>query len=100
MEQIGTPQEVYNNSVNKFVAGFIGSLFADIRSADSCLHDGDNIFLMCPRGKLGYYAAVVLVHGLRGNDVRQHAVVGEDGSRCVVARRLYAEYYDGLVFCR
>ena len=25
VEQIGTPQEVYKNPVNKFVAGFIGS---------------------------------------------------------------------------
>lgn len=43
--QIGTPTEIYNNPVNKFVAGFIGSPSMNFVKGDIILENGMNLFV-------------------------------------------------------
>ncbi|MCX0291703.1 sn-glycerol-3-phosphate ABC transporter ATP-binding protein UgpC [Lactobacillus kullabergensis] len=54
IEQIGTPQEVYNHPVNQFVAGFIGSPqmnFFNVHYHDGQVSDGKGLNLGIPEGK-------------------------------------------------
>ena len=76
VEQIGTPQEVYKNPVNKFVAGFIGSPamnFINVKlNSDHIVADGFN--LKVPEGALKVlrekgYEGKELIFGIRPEDV-------------------------------
>ncbi len=76
VEQIGTPQEVYKNPVNKFVAGFIGSPamnFINVKlNGDHIVGDGFN--LKVPEGALKIlrekgYEGKELIFGIRPEDV-------------------------------
>ena len=76
VEQIGTPQEVYKNPVNKFVAGFIGSPamnFINVKlNGDHIVGDGFN--LKVPEGALKVlrekgYEGKELIFGIRPEDV-------------------------------
>ena len=76
VEQIGTPQEVYKNPVNKFVAGFIGSPamnFINVKlNGDRIIADGFN--LKVPEGALKVlrekgYEGKELIFGIRPEDV-------------------------------
>lgn len=54
VQQIGTPQEVYNNPVNEFVAGFIGSPamnFFNVTLKDGMITDHQNLNLQVPEGR-------------------------------------------------
>jgi spermidine/putrescine transport system ATP-binding protein len=48
VEQIGTPQEIYNNPASLFVAGFIGS--ANLLPGDVVGHDGDDTIVELNNG--------------------------------------------------
>jgi len=76
VEQIGTPQEVYKNPVNKFVAGFIGSPamnFINVKLiGDRIVADG--FTLKVPEGALKVlrekgYEGKELIFGIRPEDV-------------------------------
>ena len=76
VEQIGTPQEVYKNPVNKFVAGFIGSPamnFINVKlNGDRIVADG--FTLKVPEGALKVlrekgYEGKELIFGIRPEDV-------------------------------
>ena len=76
VEQIGTPQEVYKNPVNKFVAGFIGSPAMNFINVKL---DGDRIVangldLKVPEGALKVlkekgYEGKEIIFGIRPEDV-------------------------------
>ena len=76
VEQIGTPQEVYKNPVNKFVAGFIGSPamnFINVKLVGSEIIS-DGFRLKVPEGALKVlrekgYEGKELIFGIRPEDV-------------------------------
>ena len=80
IEQIGTPQEVYNNPVNKFVAGFIGSPamnFITVTLEGSEIVT-PNLRLKVPEGALKSlrekgYEGKQLIFGIRPEDINAEA---------------------------
>ncbi|GMA53726.1 hypothetical protein GCM10025857_50830 [Alicyclobacillus contaminans] len=82
VQQIGTPQEVYNNPVNEFVAGFIGSPamnFFDVTLKDGMITNHQNLNLRVPekRNKLlvekGYNGKEITL-GIRPEDIHGEQV--------------------------
>lgn len=78
VEQIGTPQELYNEPVNKFVAGFIGSPvmnFFDVKMTNGKLTSKDGLNIDLPEGKVkllkdqGYEGKEVIL-GIRPEDIQ------------------------------
>ena len=91
VEQIGTPQEVYKNPVNKFVAGFIGSPamnFINVKlNGDHIVGDGFN--LKVPEGALKVlrekgYEGKKLIFGIRPEDVNSEPAFLETFPESVV----------------
>ena len=95
IEQIGTPQEVYKNPVNKFVAGFIGS------PAMNFIHvtlKGDEIVaqdlsLKVPEGALKVlrekgYEGKKLIFGIRPEDINTEAAFLETFPDSVVHAKI------------
>ena len=80
IQQVASPRELYNNPVNLFVAGFIGSPQMNFVNAD-CVAEGDDVYLEfdCFRVKLPESKAKVLkeqgyagkrvVMGIRPEDI-------------------------------
>ena len=91
VEQIGSPQEVYKNPVNKFVAGFIGSPamnFINVTlNGDHIVADGLN--LKVPEGALKVlrekgYEGKKLIFGIRPEDVNSEPAFLETFPESVV----------------
>ena len=91
VEQIGSPQEVYKNPVNKFVAGFIGSPamnFINVTlNGDHIVADGLN--LKVPEGALKVlrekgYEGKELIFGIRPEDVNSEPAFLETFPESVV----------------
>ncbi len=83
IEQIGTPQEVYNRPVNKFVAGFIGSPamnFFKVKVEKERLVNAEGFTVGLPEGQAklladkGYIDKQVLF-GIRPEDVSNRQIV-------------------------
>ena len=81
VEQIGTPQELYNTPANKFVAGFIGSPamnFFEVTVHDDKIVSDSGVELEVPLGQLkilkdkGYLGKKV-IFGIRPEDVKDDA---------------------------
>lgn len=78
IEQIGTPEELYNAPVNKFVASFIGSPamnFFNVSLKDGVLSDGENFSIRLPEGRRKHleekgYDGKQLTLGLRPEDIK------------------------------
>ncbi|MTB65067.1 sn-glycerol-3-phosphate ABC transporter ATP-binding protein UgpC [Streptococcus sp. zg-86] len=78
IEQIGTPEELYNSPVNKFVASFIGSPamnFFNVTLKDGVLTDGDNLSVRLPEGRRKHleekgYEGKSLTLGIRPEDIK------------------------------
>ena len=78
IEQIGTPQELYNTPANKFVAGFIGSPamnFFKVTLKDGVISDGRGFDLVLPEGKVKMlnekgYNGKELYFGIRPEDIK------------------------------
>ena len=91
VEQIGTPQEVYKNPVNKFVAGFIGSPamnFINVKLIGDHIV-GDAFNLKVPEGALKVlkekgYDGKELIFGIRPEDVNTEAAFLETFPESVV----------------
>ena len=91
VEQIGTPQEVYKNPVNKFVAGFIGSPAMNFINVKL---DGDHIVakdlnLKVPEGTLKVlrekgYEGKEIIFGIRPEDVNTESAFLETFPESVV----------------
>ncbi|MEG1487423.1 sn-glycerol-3-phosphate ABC transporter ATP-binding protein UgpC [Lactococcus sp.] len=78
VEQIGTPQELYNEPVNKFVAGFIGSPamnFFNVKVTGGKLTNNEGLNMDLPEGKAkllkeqGYEGKEVIL-GIRPEDIQ------------------------------
>ncbi|MGM9885747.1 MAG: ABC transporter ATP-binding protein [Lactococcus sp.] len=78
VEQIGTPQELYNEPANKFVAGFIGSPamnFFNVKFSGNKLTNAEGINIDLPEGKQkllkdqGYEGKEVIL-GIRPEDIQ------------------------------
>lgn len=78
VEQIGTPQELYNEPANKFVAGFIGSPamnFFNVEVASGKLTNNEGLNMDLPEGKAkllkeqGYEGKEVIL-GIRPEDIQ------------------------------
>ncbi|EJN94259.1 ABC transporter ATP-binding protein [Streptococcus ratti] len=83
IEQIGTPQELYNEPANKFVAGFIGSPamnFFEVTVEKGRLVNQDGLSLALPQGqekileKQGYLGKKV-IFGIRPEDISSEQIV-------------------------
>lgn len=78
IEQIGTPEELYNAPVNKFVASFIGSPamnFFNVTLKDGVLSDGESFSLRLPEGRRKHleekgYDGKTLTLGIRPEDIK------------------------------
>lgn len=82
IQQIGTPQEVYNTPKNKFVAGFIGSPamnFFPVTISNGYITDGKGLRLRVPEGKnkmlieKGYEGKNV-IFGIRPEDIHTEPI--------------------------
>lgn len=83
IEQIGTPQELYNEPANKFVAGFIGSPamnFFEVKVEKDRLIGQDGLSLALPQGQRkilesqGYLGKTV-IFGIRPEDISSQQIV-------------------------
>ena len=84
VEQIGSPQEVYKNPVNKFVAGFIGSPamnFINVKLENGYIvANGLNLKVLREKG----YEGKELIFGIRPEDVNTEAAFLETFPESVV----------------
>ncbi|MBM7642530.1 ABC transporter ATP-binding protein [Streptococcus loxodontisalivarius] len=85
VEQIGTPQELYNEPANKFVAGFIGSPamnFFEVTVGKESLTNEDGLDIALPAGQAktleekGYLGKKV-IFGIRPEDISSKNIVQE-----------------------
>ncbi|MFV8115923.1 ABC transporter ATP-binding protein [Streptococcus pluranimalium] len=83
IEQVGTPQELYNLPANKFVAGFIGSPamnFFDVTVHEDRLTNADGLDIALPQGQSkilkdkGYLGKEV-TFGIRPEDISSKQIV-------------------------
>ncbi|SUN72172.1 sugar ABC transporter ATPase [Streptococcus massiliensis] len=78
IEQIGSPQELYNTPANKFVAGFIGSPamnFFKVALKDGVISSEQGLSLRLPEGKRKLledkgYNGKELIFGIRPEDIK------------------------------
>lgn len=83
VEQIGSPQELYNEPANKFVAGFIGSPamnFMEVTIHETTIETADGFHIALPEGqakslsKAGYMGKKV-TFGIRPEDISSNQIV-------------------------
>lgn len=88
IQQVGTPMEVYQNPVNMFVAGFLGSYatnFIKGKIKDGCFHIEEQ-FIVLPQElkyKLNKYENKEVIMGIRPEDI----TYGEEGIHYKVEAR-------------
>lgn len=105
VEQVGTPQELYNRPANKFVAGFIGSPamnFFDVTIKDGYLVSKDGLTIAVTEGQLKMleskgFKNKNLIFGIRPEDISSSLLVQEtypdatDDAEVVVSELLGSE---------
>lgn len=92
IQQIGTPQEVYNKPANQFVAGFIGSPqmnFFDMTYKDGMISDGKGLKLRVPEGRAKVleakgYSGKEVIFGIRPEDIHSEEAFLETWPDAVV----------------
>ena len=111
IEQVGTPQELYNEPANKFVAGFIGSPamnFFKVMVSGHQLTDGDQLNLTLTGGQekllteKGYQGKKVIL-GIRPEDISADLIVedtfpGDVVDAEVVVSELLGS--DSVLYCK
>lgn len=90
IQQVGTPQQVYDTPKNVFVAGFIGSPamnFFEVTLKDGFIKDGYGLSLKIPEGEKNTlvrkgYEGKTLTFGIRPEDIHseQIAIDSSDGA--------------------
>lgn len=83
IEQVGTPQELYNAPANKFVAGFIGSPamnFFEVKITDGRLVNNDGLDIALPEGQVKMleakgYSGKPVIFGIRPEDISSNQIV-------------------------
>jgi multiple sugar transport system ATP-binding protein len=109
IQQVGTPQKLYHEPVNQFVAGFIGSPQMNFAGA-AVVKENGKIFLefgeyklLLPSGKaeilekLGYIGKEI-VFGIRPEDIHNESTGPENGSGVLNASVEAAERLDSETF--
>ncbi|MFA9467864.1 ABC transporter ATP-binding protein [Streptococcus sp. E24BD] len=111
IEQVGTPQELYNEPANKFVAGFIGSPamnFIEVILDGDRLTDGRGFDIAIPQGKrklldeLGYQGKK-LTFGIRPEDISSDLISQESYSEAKIrAEVVISELLgsDSILYCK
>ncbi len=111
IEQVGTPQELYNEPANKFVAGFIGSPvknFIEVTLDGDRLTDGRGFDIAIPQGKrkmldeLGYQGKK-LTFGIRPEDISSDLISRESYSEAKIrAEVVISELLgsDSILYCK
>ncbi|PZO93761.1 ABC transporter ATP-binding protein [Streptococcus halichoeri] len=100
IEQVGSPQELYNLPANKFVAGFIGSPamnFFEVQVKDGYIVSDDGLKLAIPAGQekvleAAGYKGKKLIFGIRPEDISGNPIVQDTyPSATVTAEVLVSE---------
>lgn len=111
IEQVGTPQELYNEPANKFVAGFIGSPamnFFEVTIAGNKLTDGDQLNLTLTGGQekllteKGYQGKKVIL-GIRPEDISADLIVEDTFPGDVVEAEVVVSELlgsDSVLYCK
>lgn len=111
IEQIGTPQELYNKPANKFVAGFIGSPamnFFEVTVKGDHLVSGEAFSIEIPEGQRkvleqqGYQGKTIIL-GLRPEDISADLIVEEAFPNSIVeADVVISELLgsDSVLYCK
>lgn len=111
IEQIGSPQELYNQPANKFVAGFIGSPamnFFELKVDGDYLTDGKGIHVEIPAGQKkvldqnGYQGKEIIL-GLRPEDISADLIVENAFPNSVVEGDVVISELlgsDSVLYCR
>lgn len=93
IQQIGTPKEVYNNPVNVFVGGFIGSPamnFFDVTLEGDHIVSGPELNVRVPEGKLkvlreaGFKDGDHVIFGIRPEDIRSEPIAVDANPEALV----------------
>lgn len=111
IEQVGTPQELYNEPANKFVAGFIGSPsmnFFEVTLDGDYLNDGQGFSIKIPEGQRKLldakgYQGKSLIFGIRPEDIASDLMSLETLTEAVVkAEVVISELLgsDSVLYCR
>ncbi|WP_236692255.1 ABC transporter ATP-binding protein, partial [Lactobacillus psittaci] len=96
IQQIGTPQEVYNHPINQFVAGFIGSPqmnFFEVTYQDGKISDNKGLVLEVPEGRAkqleqaGYNGKKV-IFGIRPEDIHSEGAFLETWPKSAVKAKV------------
>ncbi|WP_304948842.1 ABC transporter ATP-binding protein [Streptococcus sinensis] len=111
IEQVGSPQELYNEPANKFVAGFIGSPamnFFEVTVAGNKLTDGDQLNLTLTGGQekllteKGYQGKKVIL-GIRPEDISADLIVEDTFPGDVVEAEVVVSELlgsDSVLYCK
>ncbi|MEW4354913.1 sn-glycerol-3-phosphate ABC transporter ATP-binding protein UgpC [Streptococcus pneumoniae] len=111
IEQVGTPQELYNEPANKFVAGFIGSPamnFIEVQVDGDKLTDGEafSVGLTEPQKALlkekGYQGKKVIL-GVRPEDISADLIVEDTFPSSVVEAEVVVSELlgsDSVLYCK
>ena len=111
VEQIGSPQEVYRNPVNKFVAGFIGSPamnFFEVNLEGDQLTDGQGFAVGLPDGQRkileekGYQGKKVIL-GIRPEDISAELIAADAFPDSVVEAEIIVSELlgsDSILYCK
>jgi len=111
VQQVGTPDDLYNKPVNKFVAGFMGSPsmnFFDAVLKDGRVSNGKGLDVAVPEGRLkvlrdqGYDGKKVTV-GVRPEDIHTEQVALEAMSDAVVNAKVEVSEFlgtDSMLYSR
>lgn len=96
IQQIGTPQEVYNHPVNQFVAGFIGSPqmnFFEVTYQDGKISDNKGLVLEVPEGRAKQleqagYNGKKIIFGIRPEDIHSEGAFLETWPKSAVKAKV------------
>ncbi|MBP2624215.1 ABC transporter ATP-binding protein [Streptococcus oricebi] len=111
IEQVGSPQDLYNEPANKFVAGFIGSPamnFFEVTVDGSQLTDAQGFTIGLPEGQQklltdkGYQGKKVIL-GLRPEDISADLIVEEAFPASVVEAEVVVSELlgsDSVLYCK
>ena len=111
IEQIGTPQELYNEPANKFVAGFIGSPamnFFEVNLEGNQLTDGQGFAVGLPDGQRkileekGYQGKKVIL-GIRPEDISAELIAADAFPDSVVEAEIIVSELlgsDSILYCK
>ncbi|MCU9533350.1 ABC transporter ATP-binding protein [Streptococcus sp. CSL10205-OR2] len=111
IEQVGTPQELYNEPENMFVAGFIGSPamnFFTVTVGQDSIKDQNNLHLELPLGfkkvlETEGYTNKKVIFGIRPEDISADPIVQDTFPNAIVEAEVVVSELlgsDSILYCR